>query len=195
MKTAVFFLLNEYADWEGPYLSSQLNQNAEWTVKTASVDAEVVSIGGFKTLIDYQIDELPQKIDLLVLIGGDSWKLENDKLRNIISERLESGQPVAAICGAVDYLAQTGMLDGYQHTGNAQYLWNDYANYCNPEDFLEQQVVTDKNLVTANGTATLEFTKAVLEMIDFMPDKKIKAMIELYENGFYEYCKKNGNPF
>ena len=37
MKTAVFLLLNEYADWEGAYLSSQLNQLTDWTVKTASI--------------------------------------------------------------------------------------------------------------------------------------------------------------
>ena len=106
MKTAIFFILNEYADWEGSYLSSQLNQNSEWTVKTASLTDEVTSIGGFKTIVDYQIDELPEQIDLLVLIGGNSWDVENEKLKELISDRLENDQPVGAICGAVDYLAK-----------------------------------------------------------------------------------------
>ncbi|CAJ1194634.1 putative protease YdeA [Companilactobacillus paralimentarius] len=195
MKTAIFFILNEYADWEGPYLSSQLNQNSEWTVKTASFSDEVTSIGGFKTIIDYQIDELPEKIDLLILIGGNSWDVKNETLRKLISDRLKNDQPVGAICGAVDYLAKNGLLSGYQHTGNSQAIWKNYSEYNNPDQFLPQQVVSDRNLVTANGTAALDFTEAVLKLIQFLPDKQLKPLIELYDNGFYEYCKKYGNPF
>lgn len=55
MKTVVFVLLDEYADWEGAYLSSQFNQLPNWTVKTASVQQEVSSMGGFKTSVDYFI--------------------------------------------------------------------------------------------------------------------------------------------
>ena len=56
-------------------------------------------------------------------------------------------------------------------------------------------MVSDRNLVTANGTAALDFTEAVLKLIQFLPDKQLKPLIELYDNGFYEYCKKYGNPF
>lgn len=41
-------MLDEYADWEGAYLSSTLNQAPSWEAKTASIKSEVVSIGGFK---------------------------------------------------------------------------------------------------------------------------------------------------
>lgn len=37
MKTAVTFLLEEYADWEGAYITSTLNQNEGWQNKTASI--------------------------------------------------------------------------------------------------------------------------------------------------------------
>ncbi|HAR1244660.1 TPA: glutamine amidotransferase, partial [Enterococcus faecium] len=30
MKTAITFLLEEYADWEGAYITSTLNQNEKW---------------------------------------------------------------------------------------------------------------------------------------------------------------------
>ncbi len=32
MKKAIFFLLNDYADWESAYLASRLNINKEWLV-------------------------------------------------------------------------------------------------------------------------------------------------------------------
>lgn len=48
MKTAITFLLEEYADWEGAYITSTLNQNEGWQNKTASIQSEVTSIGGLK---------------------------------------------------------------------------------------------------------------------------------------------------
>lgn len=34
MKTALFLMLDQYADWEGSYLASQINQNPDWQVVT-----------------------------------------------------------------------------------------------------------------------------------------------------------------
>lgn len=48
MKTAITFLLEEYADWEGAYITSTLNQKEGWQNKTASIQSEVTSIGGLK---------------------------------------------------------------------------------------------------------------------------------------------------
>lgn len=36
-----FLLLDEYADWEGSYLASALNQSDTWEVMTASIQDEV----------------------------------------------------------------------------------------------------------------------------------------------------------
>lgn len=195
MKQAVFLILNEYADWEGAYLASQLNQDSNWSVKTASIDQKVTSIGGFKTIIDYQVKDIPQDIDLLVLIGGSSWFLENLDLMRLVQTRLENEQPVAAICGSVDYLARNGLLDGRQHTGNAQYLWRKYINYHNDIDYIDKQAVFDHNLVTANGTAAVEFTNLVLKMVHFSSDKQIDKITDLYKLGFYNYCERYENPF
>lgn len=195
LKTALFFMMDQYADWEGSYLASQLNQSKQWIVKTGSVDEIVSSLGGFQTQIDYQIDKQLPKIDLLVLIGGNAWSTENEKLRSLIASRLKHNQPVAAICGAVDYLARNGLLTGYRHTGNAQYLWRQDKEYVNSQDFIATQVVTDRNLVTANGTAALAFTNQVLKMIAFLPSAEVDKTTDLYQLGFYKYCKQYGNPF
>lgn len=195
MKQAIFFVLNEYADWEGAYLACQLNQDVNWEVKTASTDIEVDSIGGFRTIVDYPLKEIPPEYDLLVLIGGNSWSFENEFLKELLQKRLVSNRPVAAICGAVDYLAKNGLLTHYRHTGNAQYLWSNYQQYQNKTDFVGQQAVADRNLVTANGTAALEFTNLVLKMINFNTVKKINKITDFYQMGFYNYCERYGHPF
>lgn len=195
MKQAIFIILDEYADWEGGYLSSILNRDPNWEVKTASIKQEVVSIGGFKTTVDYQLEQIPANCELLILIGGNSWQIENSVLKQLLQDRLTNSKFVGAICGAVDYLAKNGLLTNFKHTGNAQYLWKDFDQYQNKSDFLEEQTVCDHNLVTANGTAPLEFTKQVLKMIKCKNSEQIDKDIYLYEFGFYQYCKEYGNPF
>ncbi|WP_429971052.1 type 1 glutamine amidotransferase family protein [Fructilactobacillus sp. Tb1] len=196
MKKALFIILNDYADWEDAYLSTQLNQSSEWTVITASTNKEVKSIGGFTTLVDMNISDVHiSDFSLLILIGGNSWNIKNTNLVTIIKKALSSDIAVGAICGAVDFLARNGLLSNYKHTGNAQFLWKNYTKYVNPNDFYEKQAVVDKNLITANGTAPLEFTELVLKTINFKNTEEIHKYVELYKLGFYEYCKKYGNPY
>lgn len=194
MKTALFVLLDQYADWEGAYLLSLLNQRDDWQIKTASNEPKVESIGGLQTMIDVDFSEIDRNFDLLVLIGGNSWNIQNQELHALIESQLINSLPVAAICGAVDYMAQQGLLEGYRHTGNARLLWQDFPNYQTPENFYERQAVSDRNLVTANGTAALDFTEFTLQLIG---DSLITAKkeVDLYRLGYYGYREKYGNPF
>lgn len=194
MKTALFVLLDQYADWEGAYLMSLLNQRNDWQIKTASNLPQVESIGRVQTVIDLNFSKIDQMYNLLVLIGGNSWNIHSQELYTIIEKQLTHELPVAAICGAVDYLALHGFLEGYKHTGNARFLWQDFANYQTPENFIERQAVSDQNLVTANGTAALDFTEFSLQLIG---DSMIEAKkeVDLYRLGFYGYREKYGNPF
>lgn len=145
--------------------------------------------------MNYHLEQIPVDCELLILIGGNSWQIKNNVLKQLIQDRLTNNRFVGAICGAVDYLAKTGLLTDFKHTGNAQYLWKDFDQYQNKSDFYEEQTVRDHNLVTANGTAALEFTQQVLKMIKFKNTDQIDKDIYLYKSGFYQYCKKYGNPF
>jgi hypothetical protein len=67
-KEVLFVLLNQFADWEGAYISTCLNIGVKppdspvnYTVKTMSVTKEpIMSIGGFRVLPDYDINTLPE---------------------------------------------------------------------------------------------------------------------------------------
>ena len=87
MKQAIFVMMDQYTDWEGAYLSSQLNQLTDWVVKTASNQPEVTSIGGWTTRVDYQISELKPEMTLLVLIGGNAWQHDDLRLTTLIRRR------------------------------------------------------------------------------------------------------------
>ncbi|WP_318530504.1 DJ-1/PfpI family protein [Apilactobacillus quenuiae] len=89
IKKVIFIILDKYSDWESAYLASQLNQNENWKVETASNKNYVKSIGGFDTKVDYKFEDIPSNIDLLVLIDGNSWNIENDELFNVIKDSYE----------------------------------------------------------------------------------------------------------
>ena len=195
MKTALILLLNDYADWEVAYISSTINMSEEWTVKTISTQKEVKSIGGLTTKIDYLLEEIPSQYDLLILIGGNSWTNDDSDIINLVNNTLNNNIILGAICGSVDFMARNGLLNNFKHTGNDLSLWNTFDQYSNKDEFQFKQAVRDKNLVTANGTAPIEFEQLILESSDYAEKNEIEKTIYLHRNGFYDYSKKYGNPF
>ena len=195
MKTALILLLNDYADWEVAYVSSTINMSEEWTVKTISTQKEVKSIRGLTTKIDYLLEEIPSRYDLLILIGGNSWTNDYSDIINLVNNTLNNNIILGAICGSVDFMARNGLLNNFKHTGNDLSLWNTFDQYSNKDEFQFKQAVRDKNLVTANGTAPIEFEQLILESIDYAEKNEIEKIIYLHRYGFYDYSKKYGNPF
>lgn len=196
IKTAVFFVLPGYADWESAYLASRLNGGDEWQVKTASLTPGVcASMGGFKTEVDHGLAELPAQIDLLVLVGGTGWDIDSADLNALIEQCLAQGTVVGAICGAVDYLAKNGYLNQHQHTGNALFLWQGYEQYQNQAGFQAQQVVSDRGLVTANGTAAIAFSAEVLRLLKPEAAPHITSEHALFQLGYYAYKDQYGDPY
>ena len=195
MKTALILLLNDYADWEVAYISSTINMSEEWSVKTISTQKEVKSIGGLTTKVDYLLEEIPSQYDLLILIGGNSWTNDDSDIINLVNHTLTNNIILGAICGSVDFMARNGLLNNFKHTGNDLSLWNTYDQYSNKDEFQFKQAVRDKNLVTANGTAPIEFEQLILESINYAEKNEIEKTIYLQRHGFYDYSKKYGNPF
>ena len=76
-KVVLFFILNQFADWEAAYLSSALRSLGKdrYIVKTVSLTKDKVqSIGGFQILPDYDISSMPEEYEALILIGGMTWR-------------------------------------------------------------------------------------------------------------------------
>ena len=195
MKTALILLLNDYADWEVAFVSSTINMSEEWYVKTISTQKEVQSLGGLTTKVDYLLEEVPSQYELLILIGGNSWVNDDPNIIHLVNHTLDKNIITSAICGAVDFMARNGLLNNFKHTGNDLNLWSTFDQYSNKDHFQFKQAVRDQHLITANGTAPIEFEQLILESIDYAERSEIEKTIYLHRHGFYEYFKKYGNPF
>ena len=196
MKNNVLFvLLDKYAEWEAAPLAAALNSgvtplgDTRYTTATVAPTADAVSsIGGFSTLPDYDFDSMPQDYAALVLIGGMSWdKPEAGRVEELVARALREGKTVGAICNGASFMAAHGFLNDVAHTGNGLdqlRLWGG-ERYTNPEGFIERQAVADGSIVTANGSAGIEFAREMLLALEADTRENIDAWYDFHKHGFY----------
>lgn len=189
-KTVLFFLLAPYAEWEAAYLASalaMLGQGA-FEAKTVALTKEpVASIGGFCTLPDYDLQTLPEAYAALVLVGGMSWREEEAKrVLPAVQACLKAGRVLGGICDGAGFLAAHGFLNQVEHTGNGLEeleRWPGTA-YTGAALYQPQQAVRDGQVVTANGTAALEFAREMLLALQAAPEEKIEEWFQFHKKGF-----------
>ena len=84
-KQVIFVILEQYADWEYSFLATALqdeinDKTSPYEVKTLSLShSPIKSIGGFTTIPDYGIEDLPLDYAGIVLVGGMSWRTDEAK--------------------------------------------------------------------------------------------------------------------
>ncbi len=191
MKTILFVILQQYADWEAAYISSaisMLGQN-EYAIKTVSLSRDCVqSIGGFKMLPDYDIASVPDDYEALILIGGMTWRSENtQQIKELVEDCFQKGKLLGGICDASAFLGTAGILNNVAHTSNDLNDLKQWAGtiYTGEANYIAKQAVCDKNVITANGTAPLEFAKEILLALNVANKEKIVDWYNFHKLGFY----------
>lgn len=190
-KTVLFVILDKYADWEAAYLPSWVLAlgRGEYSVKTVSLTKDKVrSMGGFTVFPDYDIQSVPEDFEGMILIGGLSWREESARqVVPLVQKALKAGKVVGAICDAAAFLGTMGALNGVSHTANDPDDLKQWAGdaYTGEEKYIREPAVRDNNIVTANGTASLEFAKEVMTALDIAPENVIKEWYDFYKFGFY----------
>lgn len=190
----LYILLPDYAAHEIVYLSEAiasdeyaLKENPKYVNKVVAPTSEPVrSIGGFLTLPDYSFDTMPDDYAALVLIGGFGWSTPvADSVVPIVQQAVDKGRIIGAICNGASFMAKHGFLNKVKHTGNGPEqlrLWGG-ENYSNADGYLHAQAVSEKNIVTANGSATLEFAKELLLLLENDTPERIEMYYRFNKQG------------
>ena len=190
----LYIILPDYAAHEAVYLSQAiasdefaLKENPKFINKVVAPSLEPVkSIGAFRTLPDYSFDTMPDDYAALVLIGGFGWATPvADRVVPIVKKAMAKGKIVGAICNAASFMAKHGFLNSVKHTGNgvAQLkLWGG-VNYTNQDEYINAQAVSDKNIVTANGSGTFEFAKELLLLLENDTPERIEMYYQFNKQG------------
>lgn len=198
-KTVLFGILNEYADWEAAFLTTALqdgilDKKSDYEVKTISTTLDPIkTIGGFTTLPDYKVDRFSDEFSGIILIGVKSWRTEEaKKFLPIVKQAVQEEKIVGAICDATVFLGANGLLNKKNHTSNNpdELIKASGANYTGQNRYQNEQAVQDGNLITANGTAYLEFTSKVMKAFTAYSDEYIENNYNFYKLGLIEMLKK-----
>lgn len=192
-KEVIFVLLNEFADWEGAYIATNLNMGVKpgspinYIVKTLSITKDpVISIGGFNVLPDYGLSDMPEDYAGLILIGGMRWfSPEAAQIVPLVEKAIEENKLVAGICNASVFLGMNGFLNDVKHTSNGLDYLKQYAGekYAGESNYLNKQSARDGNIVTANGTAPLEFCRDILYALEAETPEIIEESYQYFKNG------------
>ncbi|MEG2739590.1 type 1 glutamine amidotransferase family protein [Clostridium sp.] len=191
-KNVLFVILDKYSDWEAAYLSSlilALGQDT-FSVKTVSLTKNSIkSLGGFTVIPDYDIESVTADFEGLVLVGGMSWRTEEaKKIGPLVQEALKNKKVLGAICDASVFLGKMGVLNDVRHTSNDINDLKQWAEnaYNGEGKYVMEPAVRDNNIITANGTASLEFAKEVMIALEVTPESKINEWYNFYKLGCYE---------
>jgi putative intracellular protease/amidase len=192
---AYLYILNTLADWEIGYITTELNSARYLNkpiqlIKIGNTTEPIKTMGGISIIPDEIVDNIEFKEgDLLILPGADTWMdIDNKNIINIITNLLDNQVIVASICGSTMALAQNKLLDNRKHTSNdKEFLKMMCAEYSGGDNYLEQSVVVDNNLITANGLSSLEFSYEIFKKIDAMHSETLEAWYQLYNTQDTKY--------
>jgi len=186
--TVHLFVFDGMADWEAAFAVAsiqnpqfQLNPGRFRVTTAARYHAPITTMGGVRILPDTTIDEVfPAESSLLILPGGTAWETGgNLEALERAHAFVEDGVPVAAICAATLALARTGLLDSRLHTSNdAAYLAT--SGYRGRRHYREVPAITDRNVITASGTAPLEFAYEISKLLRLYSSSTLDAWYTLY---------------
>jgi len=192
MKEVLIFLTDGFADWEASYVSTELNKpGSGYQVKTIAIDTEPKkSMGGLTVLPDYALEgyEVHSQLAMLILPGGTGWgEDKHQQIKELVAECVAQNVPVAAICDATTFLGKHGFLDHQPHTGNSlPYLQAKAPEYQGHSYYVEAQSVLDGNLITANGSAAVEFGKHILERLQVLKQDELEQWFAIFKHGYIQ---------
>lgn len=192
MQTIALYATDTMADWEYGYLVAGIAMAREqgderYQLKVVSDGGdEVTSLGGLHMRPDGDLADLGD-VAALILPGGATWGEGHDRVLSLARELLTSDTPVGAMCGATLGIARHGLLNDRPHTSNALEFVSMATEYTGSAHYREERVVSDGTLVTAPGTAPVEFAKAMFEILELFPQSIIDAWYGLYTTGEKKY--------
>lgn len=188
-KEVLVFIFDGYADWEISYACPEINVSDKYEIKTVSCDKKVKkSLGGLKITPDYDFKSVPRKPAMLILPGGKPWlEGKNDGVKEIVSGFIRKKVPVAAICDATIFMARSGWLDKLCHTGNSlEYTIKNAPEYKGRKQYKKYQAVSDGGIITANGTAALEFAAEIMLKLKVMSEDDVCVWYSFMKKGYYK---------
>jgi len=174
MHTVFCYIYPDMADFEVVLLIHRLhNAGGRRIVTIAETLDPVYSQSGLRYLPDKTIDQVSaEEAEALIIPGGPIDNAQNAIL-SLLCQMHAQNKLIAAICFGPQFLARAGILDAHQYTTSCtpQHIADQKVKDPFPrQNFVDQRVVRDGNVVTAQGHAFVDFAVEVCRALQIYRD-------------------------
>lgn len=190
-RNVYLYVFDGMADWEASFAIAGINNPrfqrhpGRYRVRAVGPTRQpVTTMGGLRIVPDICLGELnPDQAAMLILPGGDLWESGgNREAIELARVFFIESVPIAAICGATQALACAGMLDDFHHTSNSrEYLLA--TGYRGGKFYCDVPAISDEGVITASGTAPLEFAREIFRVLDLYSESSLEAWYALFKFG------------
>ena len=171
MKKILCYIYEQMADFEITLLLHRLRNTGGYNIVSVSESCQPLTA---QSGLHYRADKLINEITDIteyeaLLIPGGPINNEQNSIYPIIREMLSAEKLVGAICFAPQFLGRAGVLEHYKFTTSCskdKLLQLGEADPFNWSNYVMQRVVSDRNLITAQGYAFVDFASAVCNRLN-----------------------------
>lgn len=190
-KSCYLFVFDGFADYETSLAATGIRNSNEYQLKFIGIRKDPVrSMSGMTVVpdIDFMPDTDLEDIDrdntgMLILPGGAAWEQgKNESITPLVAHCLLHGIPVAGICGATIFLAELGLLNRAVHTSNhIDWLSAMSKVYRGHSLYRAMPSVRSEYIITANGTASVEFAQDIFETLGIVEDVNVSNWFQYFQ--------------
>ena len=182
MGKILVFIFDEMTDYEITFISHLLGADAGKEIVTIAYEDKMIKgRSGFlykpSRLVD---DVLDEDVEGLIITGG--WYGQTKpELMKLINNLNSKGKLISAICGAgTVFLAKAGVLNNVKYTTPiVEWTQKHIEIYGNEdpfprENFVSERVVRDRNIITAQGIAFIDFAIEICDWFNLFDNQDDK---------------------
>ena len=176
MKKVLCYIYNGMADFEISLLLHRLRNTGKREIVTISENLnKFTAQSGMHYIADKTIDEIIsiEEYEALIIPGGPINN-EQNAICKLAKEMVDSKKLVASICFSPQFLGR-GILDNYTYTTSCSSEKIKQLGCIDPfnrKNYINKRVVVDRNLITAQGYAFVDFTMAVCDYLGIFENAK-----------------------
>lgn len=170
------YIYEEMADFEISLLLHRLKNAGGREIISISEDtAPVTAQSGLTYIPDRRMKDISsvEDVEALIIPGGPINNRQNE-ICPLAVKIIESGKLLAAVCFAPQFLGRAGILDQFHYTTSCseeKIRQLGCEDPFNRENYLFRRTVTDRNLITAQGYAFVDFAAEVCRYLKIFADK------------------------
>lgn len=182
MGKIALFIFDNMTDYEITFITHLLKVDAGKEVITISYEDKIIkSASGLLYKSNKLVkDVIDDDIDGLIISGGWFGEIRSELVK-LIQKLNSQNKLLAGICGAgTFFLAVSGILNNVSYTTPITSWTEKHSNVfgnIDPfprENYVLERVVVDKNIITAQGTAFIDFAVEICNWFDLFESQEEK---------------------